>query len=215
MKDVAGSCGEPFAEPGLGLGLGLGLDRRSINTSHFASGWVGGGYNSPHFACRRTGSGSCGAEQTVCLRLGTHRRFMMTRPRHPMTATICMLAAALTLGGAGQLDAVVVCVGPDGHIDVESFLDGCCTSATAGDKDGGAGPTLAGSACGDCADVQLTKPPLRTKRSHLSQPDHDAGCIPCSLCVGGGSRAPSADAADRIDQHWRSLVPLSSIVLLT
>jgi hypothetical protein len=132
-----------------------------------------------------------------------------------MTATVCMLAMALALGGAAQLDSMVVCVGSNGHIDVESFLEGCCTLTASDNKSGGAGRTPAVSSCGDCADVQLKKPPLRSKRTHLSPPDLHAVCNLCSQCSGGGSMVRVSDASDRIDQRWRSLVPLSSIVLLT
>jgi hypothetical protein len=139
---------------------------------------------------------------------------MKMRPRLLMTATACTLAALLVLSNAAQAGTAVVCVGFDGHIDIETLLEGCCISGTSGDQSGNAGLVPATSGCGNCTDVQLKAPPLKSKESHLSHPDLDSGCILCSLCCSGGSEARSEGTADRMDLHSRSLAPLSTVVLL-
>jgi len=131
-----------------------------------------------------------------------------------MTATACILAAMLVLSSATQIATAVVCIGLDGHIDIEYLLEGCCVSSTSSARIETVALAPASSSCGDCTDVQLKAPPLRFKESQLSQPEFDAGCIACSLC---GSNAPMVrtTASADMDQHWHCLAPLSTVVLLT
>jgi len=136
------------------------------------------------------------------------------RPKHLSTATALTLAAMLVLSSATQVATAVVCIGLDGHIDIESIFQGCCISGTTAAQSDAAELSATGSGCGDCTDVQLKAPPLRSKETQLSQPDIDAGCLLCSLCSRSGLTTRTADAAD-MDQHWQTLAPLTTVVLLT
>ena len=131
-----------------------------------------------------------------------------------MTATAFTLAAVLVLGSAAQLGIAVVCVGFDGHIDIESLLEGCCISGNSNDLQGNVGLVLAGSACGDCTDVQLKAPRLRSKESRLSAPGLSTGSIPCSRSSLSARSVRPADAADT-DQRRQTLKPLTTVVLQT
>ena len=139
---------------------------------------------------------------------------MKIRPKHTMTATALTLAALLVLSSATQVAGVVVCVGLDGHIDIESIFEGCCVSGPAGARGDAAELSASDSACGDCTDVQLKAPPLRSKETLQFQPDGDAGCSLCSLCSSTGV-ATHTVAVTGMDQHWQSLAPLTTVVLLT
>jgi hypothetical protein len=139
---------------------------------------------------------------------------MKMRPKHFLTAMALTLAALLVLSSATQVATAVVCIGPDGHIDIESIFQGCCSSGPAGARSNAAALSATGSDCGDCTDVQLKAAPLRPKQSQLSQPDNDEGSLVISLCSSSGLATPTADAAD-MDQHWQSLAPLTTVVLLT
>lgn len=131
-----------------------------------------------------------------------------------MTATACLLAAVLVLSSANQVAATVVCVGLDGHIDFEFIFEGCCISAPPGAGGENAELAPAGSTCGDCTDVQLKAPLLRSKELQLCQPNLGAGCIVCSVCSSSGLTVRATTVAD-MDQHWHSLALLSTVVLLT
>jgi len=139
---------------------------------------------------------------------------MKMRPKHLVTATAVTLAALLVLSSATQVAAVVVCVGLDGHIDIESIFEGCCTSGAAEPRGDSNELSITDAECGDCTDVQLKAPPLRSKETQPFQPGSDTGCALCSLCSSAGAATRTADVAV-MDQHWRALAPLSTVVLLT
>jgi hypothetical protein len=131
-----------------------------------------------------------------------------------MTLAIWVLAAVTASGSGALLGAGVICVGFDDHIDVESWLDGCCVTAKSDLQTTGVVGTPSNS-CGDCVDVQLRDSSFKSKRSFLSPPVDDDGCVLCALCCNGGREARSADAINRMDQHSQSLSPLSTVILLT
>ena len=139
---------------------------------------------------------------------------MKIQTRQLMTVTACILAAMLALSNAAQAGSAVICVGIGGHTDVESIFEGCCISIPSADPGGDADLTPAASGCGDCTDVQLKAPPLRSKEIHLSHPDLDSGCTVCSLSGNNDRSVPTAEVTDRTDEQSHSLNPLSSIVLL-
>jgi len=125
-----------------------------------------------------------------------------------------MLAAVLVLSSAAQLGGAVVCLGLDGHVDVESLLEGCCISGTAGDPGEDAGLALAGATCGDCTDLQLKMSLLRSKGLHLTQQDLDADCVACSPRAVDG-RSASFKNVSETDQRRQTLKPLTTVVLQT
>ena len=131
---------------------------------------------------------------------------MKKRLRPSMTATVCMLAAVLAVGGTAQFGIAVVCVGSDGHIEVESVFDDCCSPAASHDEAGA-------RSCGDCEDVRLKVPHWRTKETQLSSPSivaevhtilsHDSGCRNLPF------------RADHVEQNSKALSLLATVVLLT
>ena len=131
----------------------------------------------------------------------------------PSTATICLLVAVLSLTIALPVGAVV-CVGPDGHIGVETFLEGCCVGRPSPAGSGAAGSIVGNSSCGNCADVQLKVSSLRAEDSQIEKPDLGAGCIECPASFSSNRSNRSMDAVNT-DQQQNSLQPLSTVVLRT
>jgi hypothetical protein len=140
---------------------------------------------------------------------------MKMRPNHLTTATAMTLAALLVLSSATQVAAVVVCVGLDGHVDVESVFASCCMPSIARSVDDGSELSITGSTCGDCTDVQLEAPPLRSKETLQLQPDGDAGCsLLCSRCSGAGIAARTAQITG-MDLRQQALALLTTVILRT
>jgi hypothetical protein len=112
-----------------------------------------------------------------------------------------------------QIGSGVVCVGNDGHIDIESGFEACCSPATSGHA-AADGAALHGvdSECGPCMDVLIRAP------QHLTKEVRNFGLTAApfaSLSVEPtGTKARIVEAVSS-DQNWRSLVPLSSVILLT
>lgn len=126
-----------------------------------------------------------------------------------------MVVAMLVLSTATQLGAAVVCVGFNGHIDLESILTGCCISGISGGQNRNAALVAGASTCGDCTDLQLDAPPLRLKESALHHPVLDADCTACSPGCGAVRAVGNADAFHDMDQHSQYLSALSTVILLT
>ena len=131
-----------------------------------------------------------------------------------MTATALILAMFLVLSNATQVAGVVVCVGLDGHVDIESIFDGCCISGPAGDRGDTTELSAADSGCNGCTDVQLKAPPLRSEEIQPVQPDRNAGCPACALLSATEIETRTTEGADS-DQHWKTLTPIATVVLLT
>lgn len=84
-------------------------------------------------------------------------------------ASACCLVLAVTVGGAAQLGATVLCVGVDGHVDVEYTLTGCCSSsATPMNQMVAAAPGPETGSCGACVDLDIISPPLKNDTTQLS-----------------------------------------------
>jgi len=132
-----------------------------------------------------------------------------------MTTMACMLATVLVLSNVAQLGSAIVCVGSDGHIDIESSVCTCCAPTASHDGWARTGPAPANPSCSDCVDVPLRVPPLKPKAPQLSTADIDAeGRMPASTC-NGRSRFDFVVHAKHMDQHPQSLLSISTVVLLT
>lgn len=131
----------------------------------------------------------------------------------PLTVTICLLVAALALSNAVPLGAVV-CVGSDGHVGVQSCLEGCCVAKASPAQSSAVGSAARNSACGNCADVQLKVSPLRAKESRLERPDLGSECVECLMSFFNDRSMRSTDAVNT-DQQRHSLQPLSTVILRT
>lgn len=125
-----------------------------------------------------------------------------------------MLTAVLALSNAVQVSAAVVCIGSDGHVGVETLLEGCCISGAPGAQSDAAGTGLKSPNCGDCADVQLKVSFLRAKDHSLAQPVLCTASVVYRLAA-FGCRLDSSEQASDTDQHWQSLKPISTVVLQT
>jgi len=136
------------------------------------------------------------------------------QPRHLMTATALTLVAFLFLSNATQVAGVVICVGLDGHVDIETVFDGCCVLSAQGALSDPADVEATDSGCSDCTDVQLKAPPLRSEGIQPFQPDRNAGC-PAYALLSATEIETRTIEGDDIDQHWKTLTSISTVVLLT
>lgn len=129
------------------------------------------------------------------------------------TAIVVALVAIIAASGASLAGSFVLCVGADGHADLEIALGGCCVDEdpvradTAGDH-----PTASNDPCADCADLDLNSTPL-VKEKHRLQPPH-LGAI--STPVGHVAwilwSADSDPSGGTVPPH---LASLETVVLLT
>ena len=140
---------------------------------------------------------------------------MKKRSRHLLTAAICMLAAVVGLSSTVQLGAAVVCVGFDGHDKDESSPCTCCIVYASHDEGVRFSQASTSPECSDCVGVPLRVPPFKSKEPQLFTPRINAeGRMAARVC-GGGWRSVLSVPVGAVDQHWRSLSELSTIVLLT
>ncbi len=85
------------------------------------------------------------------------------------TAIAIALAVIITAGGMSLVGSFVLCVGSDGHADLELALGVCCT-----DDDGPVGETDSSAklvdSCGGCADIGLDASSLTEGKQWLAPP---------------------------------------------
>jgi len=91
----------------------------------------------------------------------------VTQDRHLTTAIAWTLAVMITVSGTSLLGGVVLCIGSDGHVDVEIALGPCCLTDVNG-VDGDLEKAQVDS-CGRCADIELDTTP-RTREKHRLRP---------------------------------------------
>ena len=140
---------------------------------------------------------------------------MKTGSRHLMTAAICMLGAIVAIGGTAQLGAAVVCVGFDGHDENEPSPCTCCIVYASHDEGVRFSQASTSPECRDCVGVLLRVPPFKSKEPQLFTPRINAEGRTAARVCGGGWRSVLSVPVDAVDQHWRSLSELSTVVLLT
>lgn len=132
-----------------------------------------------------------------------------------MTAAVYLLISLFATTGGAQIGAAVVCVGADGHIDVESFFDGCCSPVVPEDHTTGANGVMDASSCGDCVDVQLRIVPMKTRKGSLFSPDIIAGVRSNVLSGDGDWGGRNVLFRGVNDRRSQSLTLLSTVILLT
>jgi hypothetical protein len=132
-----------------------------------------------------------------------------------MTVATCLLAAVLVLGTASGPATAVVCIGSDGHVDVESIFDPCCTAGTP--HDGAGAPDLGSAAgsCGDCVDVELKLLPVESNSTRLLSSETIAETCPPVLGHDAAGGTLPAGPSTRMGQRSRLLDCIGSVVLLT
>ena len=126
-----------------------------------------------------------------------------------------MLAAVLVLSNVVQLGSAIVCVGSDGRVDIEPSVCICCAEAVSHDGRARTGPAPASSSCSDCVYVPLRVPPLKPKAPQLSTADINAEDRMLDSTSDGRAKFDFAVHVNYMDQQWRSLLSLSTVVLLT
>ena len=85
------------------------------------------------------------------------------------TAIAVALAVIITAGGLSLVGSFVLCVGSDGHADLELALGVCCIDDDDHPDDPGPSSRLVDS-CGSCADIGLDASSLTEGRQRLAPP---------------------------------------------
>ena len=134
----------------------------------------------------------------------------MNRRRDLTTATVWTLAVIITVGGTSLVGGVVLCVGSDGHVDLEVALGPCCL--TDGDGVDGDVETALVDTCGSCADIELDATPLTKEKQRLEPPHFVAMDMPgqATICT-----ATIVDYGLGTDSGPPHLEGLATVVLLT
>lgn len=137
---------------------------------------------------------------------------MRTTPHRRLRSAAWILAVVLAFGGIVEAGPAVLCVGDDGHSDVENSLAGCCVLVTDEADQLNSTAKMAGRpGCDDCVDLGLDKNSLTVVKKLLPTPE--VTMLRVSL-TRGGSKGAFAPAAARNIDHESLTTALSSIVLL-
>ena len=138
-----------------------------------------------------------------------------THLRQTITATVCLLVAVLAVGSAGLLGATIICVGSDGHIDVEWSLCTCCTVPSSHDEKDSYGLAPTAPSCGgDCVDVELGVTLLNSTDNLFSPPDVNAESRTVVLSSDRSCNDLLAVPANHRDRRSQVLASLSTVVIL-
>ncbi len=128
------------------------------------------------------------------------------------TVTAWLLAVVVVFGGAAEIRAAVLCVGDDGHTDIEMLASFSCAEAARPTSDGSVpGLVAADSHCGDCVDLRLD---ARYLKAPKTSPEFKGTWFLRSLDADLGSDHPNLFV--RTDLGVRESFPAtqSSVVLL-
>ncbi len=128
-------------------------------------------------------------------------------------STIWILFAALAFGGIAEAGQAVLCVGEDGHADIEYGLAGCCVVVPDGPEQAAfqsAGSS--GARCDDCADLRIEQNSLRAGKEPLPAPE--TGVVRHAWAQIEFSRADVPEAGLCVAKE-AMLTALSSVILLT
>ncbi len=87
------------------------------------------------------------------------------------TAIALALAVIIAAGGMSLVGSFVLCVGSNGHVDLELALGLCCLDVDArGDDAGGDNPAKFVDSCGGCSDIGLDASSLTEGTQRLVPP---------------------------------------------
>lgn len=137
---------------------------------------------------------------------------MRTTPHRRVRSAAWILAVALAFGGIAEAGPAVLCIGEDGHTDVEYSLSGCCILVA--DAREQALQLLAdsgGPGCDDCVDLGLDQNILKAGKKLLPAPDATILRLRSSQAETGGAKT---SAAAQRTAHESLTKVLSSTVLL-
>lgn len=129
------------------------------------------------------------------------------------TAMAWALVVMITAGGTSLVGNTVLCVGSDGHADLEVALGVCCLEADIPhDETDGYAPAGLVDSCSGCADLELDETPLK-RQKHQLDPPHVAAmneAVHTSACA-----APLVDSGSSRGCLSPHLEVLATVVLLT
>ena len=135
-----------------------------------------------------------------------------TTPHLRVRSAAWILAVALVFGGIAEAGPAVLCVGNDGHTDVEYSLAGCCVFEADEAEKRNSGAKIAGrSGCDDCVDLGLDQDSLLTGKKLLPAPE--ATVLRWALSPSETAGVNTAALSQCTVQEWLTTV-LSSTVLL-
>jgi hypothetical protein len=135
----------------------------------------------------------------------------VNRSGNPTPVVVCVLVVIVTAAFLPLTGSLVLCVGSDGHADLEVAFDACCVEDHRGDHDPKSPVGLVDS-CGSCSDLDLDSTPLTKQRQRLEAPPDSVAVqfTRVEVCV---SLLVIDDAESDVDRP--DLEDLSSVVLLT
>jgi len=137
---------------------------------------------------------------------------MKTTPHLQMRSAVWILALVFAFGGIAETGPAVVCIGDDGHSDIEYSLAGCCVFVA--DEPEQIQEVLKNTdrpGCNDCVDLGLDQNSLKAGKKLLPAPE--VTVLRDSL-TGGDLKGAIAPAAAQYIDHESLTTALSSIVLL-
>ncbi len=135
-----------------------------------------------------------------------------TTPHLRVRSAAWVLAVALAFGGIAAAGPAVLCVGDDGHTDVEYSLAGCCILVVEEAEHTSSAAKIAGrSGCDDCVDLGLNQDSLIAGKKLLPAPE--ATVLRWALSLSETASAKTAAVFQRTVHEWLTAV-LSSTVLL-
>lgn len=129
-----------------------------------------------------------------------------------LTSTIALaLVVIFTAAGSSMAGSLVLCVGSDGHADLERAFENCCVEDQRAGHDNDS-PTSLVDSCGSCSDLDLDTTPLTKQRQRLEAPH---------TIVVGDSLDATVCATSVVAGAWETiisppdLISISSVVFLT
>ena len=130
-----------------------------------------------------------------------------------MRSAAWILAVALAFSGIAEAGPAVLCIGDDGHTDVEYSLADCCVlTADAREQTVQLSSNSGGPRCDDCVDLGLDQNILKAGKKLLPIPE--AALLRLSSSQ-SETRGAETFAAVRRTVHESLTSVLSSTVLLT
>ena len=137
---------------------------------------------------------------------------MKTTPHRGTHIAVWILAAALALGGIAEAGPAVLCIGEDGHTDVEYSLSGCCVLVVdAREQALQLSADSGGPGCDDCVDLGLDQNILKAGKKLLPAPKATILRLGSSQGETGGA---NTSAETQRNVHASLTTVLSSTVLL-
>lgn len=123
-----------------------------------------------------------------------------------------LLVLFFAFGGIAEVGSAVLCIGEDGHTDVEYSLAGCCTSASASSFQTNSPVVLSDDAgCIDCVDLQFGRNSLKAGKKFLPRPELTVSRV---VTPHGESGATRVSATTELIVHDVLVSAISSVVLL-